>query len=182
MAVNRWDPFTVLARLDTEFDELVRRAWGPQGARSGSAVTAGYVPACEVTKDGTDVVIMLELPGIDVEKDVDIEVAQGRLTITGERQERRIQREGEDDQRGVLVRELRYGSFRREFALPEHVKAEDVDAGYDRGMLFVRVRNVSKPVEAPRKVTIRSASGQTAVGAGETSGEGQPEIKGSSKS
>jgi HSP20 family protein len=89
-----------------------------------------------VTKDGTDVVIMLELPGIDVEKDVDIEVAQGRLTITGERQERRIQREGEDDQRGVLVRELRYGSFRREFALPEHVKAEDVDAGYDRGMLF----------------------------------------------
>jgi hypothetical protein len=44
MAVNRWDPFTVLARLDTEFDELVRRAWGPQGARSGSAVTAGYVP------------------------------------------------------------------------------------------------------------------------------------------
>jgi HSP20 family protein len=64
------------------------------------------------------------------------------------------------------VRELRYGSFRREFALPEHVKADDVDAGYDRGMLFVRVRNVSKPVEAPRKVSIRAASGPQAVETG----------------
>ena len=38
--------------------------------------------------DGADVVITLELPGVDVERDVDIEVAEGRLTISGERRDR----------------------------------------------------------------------------------------------
>jgi len=169
MAINRWDPFTVLARLDTDFDELVRRTWGPQSGRT----TAGYVPAVEVAKDGGDVVITLELPGIDVERDVDIEVASGRLTISGQRMG--PERQGENQ--GVLVRELRYGSFRREFALPEHVAAEDVDAAYDRGMLFVRVRNVSKPVEAPRKVSIRAASSQGAM-----SGEQRTEVTASGES
>ena len=52
MSVSRWDPFTVLARLDDEFDELVRRAWG-----GGPSVTrsSGYVPAIEMTTEGTDV-------------------------------------------------------------------------------------------------------------------------------
>jgi HSP20 family protein len=159
MSTTRWDPFTVLARLDTEFDELVRRTWGSQTGRP----TAGFVPACEVSMAGSDVVITLELPGVDVERDVDIEVAQGRLTIKGERQELRSSDEGKRDK--TLVRELRYGSFRREFALPDQVSADDVDAAYDRGMLFVRIRNVAKPVEAPRKVSIRPASQQQSVSA-----------------
>ena len=156
ITISRWDPFTVLARLDSEFDDLVRRTWGPQQGR-----TAGFVPAVEVARDGTDVVISLELPGVDVERDVNIEVAQGRLTISGERQE--MVRSGQDT--GVLVRELRYGAFRRDFALPEHVSADDVEAAYDRGMLFVRVHNVARPVEQPRKVAIQAGGSPKAVGA-----------------
>src|SRR5688500_13880385 len=81
MALTGWDPFTTLARLDPDFDELVRRAWGPSPRRSPSRTraTAGYVPAIEMATDGSDVMISLELPGVDVEKDVDIEVAEGRL-------------------------------------------------------------------------------------------------------
>jgi HSP20 family protein len=156
MALNRWDPFTALARLDTDFDELVRRAWGTGGAKSASASprTAGYVPAIEMRAEGNDVVITVELPGVDVEKDVDIEVADGRLTISGERHDAMTRK---DDAGRVLVRELRYGSFRRDFALPEGVSAESVDAQYDKGLLQVRVREVTKPVVAPQKVSIRSA-------------------------
>ena len=102
----------------------------------------------------------LELPGVDVEKDVDIEVAEGRLTISGERHDRNEQR---DESGRALVRELRYGSFRREFALPEGVGADDVDASYDRGLLEVRVRNVTKPVMPPQKVTIRGADASRTI-------------------
>ncbi|HEX6921796.1 MAG TPA: Hsp20/alpha crystallin family protein [Actinomycetes bacterium] len=165
MALTRWDPFTTLARLDSDFDELVRRAWG--GAPSaGRRVTAGYVPAIEMRTDGADVLITLELPGVDVEKDVDIEVAEGRLTISGERRDRSEQR---DETGNVLVRELRYGSFRREFALPEGLTAEDVDASYDRGLLEVRVHNVTKPAVPPQKVAIRPAAGHQMI-KGETEG------------
>ena len=158
-----WDPFTTLARLDQDFDALVRRTWGRDpGATAPAGVatralgrTAGYVPAIEMRADGADVVITLELPGVDVTNDVDIEVAEGRLSISGQRRDRNEER---DEGGKVLVRELRYGSFRREFALPEGVTAEHVDASYDQGLLEVRVREVSKPALPPQKVAIRSAA------------------------
>jgi HSP20 family protein len=155
MALQAWDPFSTLARLDRDFDEIVRRAWGRQGTGTSARGTAGYVPPVELARDGEDVVIRLELPGVDVAKDVDIEVAEGRLTISGHRQDRHAESAGQ-----VLVRELRYGAFRREFQLPEGVTADDVEATYDQGMLDVRVRHVSKPAAVPTKVAIRSASDQ----------------------
>ncbi len=162
MALQGWDPFSTLARLDRDFDEIVRRAWGRPGAAGGPArSTAGYVPPVELAKDGEDVVIRLELPGVDVGRDVDIEVAEGRLTISGQREDHYSTESGESTGRGqVLVRELRYGAFRREFQLPEGVTADDVEASYDRGMLEVRVRHVTKPAAAPTKVAIRSAGSQ----------------------
>ncbi|NHC15080.1 Hsp20/alpha crystallin family protein [Motilibacter deserti] len=168
MAVTRWDPFTALARLDREldssFDELVRRAWG-----SGQRGTAGYVPAVDIRKDGGDVVISVELPGVDIDNDVSIEVANGRLAIFGERRDERTASSEQAEQgKGVLVRELRYGAFRREFALPEHVGADDVDATYDRGMLRVVVHNVAKPVPEPRRIQVRSAETPREVGTDRT--------------
>jgi HSP20 family protein len=142
-----WDPFGPLARqFDADFDSLVRRAFAP--ARQGNRV---FVPAADVVRDGEDVVVTLELPGIDVEKDVDVEVSDGRLLITGRRTEARS-----EDKDGFLVRESRSGEFRREFTLPEHVTAENVEADYDRGLLKIRVRGVAKPKAEPRKIAIRS--------------------------
>ena len=161
MAVTRWDPFTVLAHLDRDFDELVRRTWGAPVGRRGS--TAGYVPATDVATEGEDVVLTLELPGVDIERDVDIEVHDGRLTISGQRRESSEHEEGGEGSDKVLVREMRYGSFRREFALPEGVDADDVSATYDRGLLQVRVRSVAKPAPQPRKIAISAAQAPQAV-------------------
>ena len=169
MARTPWDPFTTLARLDQDFDALVRRTWGSApaapGGRATSRTTAGYVPAVEMRADGADVVITLELPGVDVERDVDIEVAEGRLTISGQRRDRNDER---DEAGKVLVRELRYGSFRREFALPDGILADQVDASYDRGLLEVRVREVTKPAVPPQKVEIRAGGRSRTI-------EGRPE-------
>src|SRR6266545_2303876 len=114
MPLMRWDPFTALARLDDEFDDLVRRSFG--------SAQYQYVPAVEMATEGPDVVITLELPGVDI-GDIDIEVAEGRLTISGERRDTREETKGK-----VLVRELRYGAFRRTFQLPEGVTADQVEA------------------------------------------------------
>ncbi len=165
MQVQRsWDPFTVLARMDRDFDDLVRRTWGGQGR------TAGFVPAVEVVRDGEDVVVRLELPGVDVERDVNIEVERGKLVISGER---RTATEGE----GVLVRELRYGAFRREFALPQSISPEQVDASYDSGLLDVRVRAAVTPAASAVRVPIRqSAASPRTVEAGPAPEE-QPAVE-----
>ena len=141
MPIMRWDPFTALARMDDEFDDLVRRTFG--------SASYQYVPPVEMATDGGDVVIILELPGVDPE-DVDIEVAENRLTISGERQDLSGTTRGK-----VLVREHRYGAFRRTFQLPEGVTSDQIEAEADRGLLRVRVKNVTKPVEPPRKIQIK---------------------------
>jgi HSP20 family protein len=145
MPLMRWDPFTALARLDEEFDELVRRSFG--------ASSYQYVPPVEMATEGADVVLTLELPGVDV-SDVDIEVAEGRLIISGERKDH-----FEENRGRLLVREMRYGGFRRVFQLPEGVTADQVEADADKGLLKLRIKNVTKPVEAPRKIAIKSGTG-----------------------
>lgn len=161
MAVTRWDPFTALARFDREFDELVRRGWG------ATATRAAFVPPVEMLTRGEDVVIRLELPGVDAGNDVDIQVDKGRLVIRGRRRDERS-----EDERGYLVRELRYGSFRREFALPEGTTAEQIDASYDNGMLDVVIHDVVRKEPEPQQVPIKSAArGTTAIEATEGSSD-----------
>lgn len=154
MSIMRWDPFTALSRIDDEFESLVRRTFGSSSYQ--------YLPAVEMATDGADVVISLELPGVDPE-DVDIEVANGRLTISGERRDRSESTRGK-----VLVREMRYGSFHRSFQLPEGVTHEHVEAEADNGLLRVRVKDVTKPVEPPRKITVKTGEGERRVIEGES--------------
>ena len=165
MQVQRFDPFTVLARVDREFDELMRSTW-----RKGAA-PATFVPAVEIARDGADVLVNLELPGIDVERDVTLEVDRGKLIVSGERRDPRAEEpahgdkdeESRDTTRAVLVRELRYGAFRREFGLPPSVTAEQIEATYDAGLLHVRVRDVFAPEPEPVRVPISAKTAAPAA-------------------
>jgi HSP20 family molecular chaperone IbpA len=160
--LTRWtrrDPF---AQFDSAFDSLVRSAFGSVGDRS-----APFTPAAELARDGDDAVVRLELPGLDVSKDVTVEVDRGRLVIRGERRDERT----EDRDDGYRLREVRYGSFHRSFALPAHVTADAVSAGYDAGVLTVRVAGAWTGAEA-RRIAVATTpavqSGeQPAVPAGE---------------
>lgn len=134
---TRRDPFA-------EFDALVRNAFGPVATRPAARPT-GFVPAAEISRDGDDALVRVELPGLDVTNDVEVEVDRGQLVVRGER---RDERTGEQD--GRSLRELRYGSFRRAFTLPTHVTADAVSASYDAGVLTVRVTGAYAGSEARR--------------------------------
>jgi HSP20 family protein len=113
--------------------------WVKQG------VFNGFSPAAEIAKDGDDAVVRVELPGVDVEKDVNVEVDKGQLVIRGERRDERS-----EDKGGRTLSEVRYGSFRRSFKLPAHVTSDAISASYDAGVLTVRVAGAHKSTEAQR--------------------------------
>jgi HSP20 family molecular chaperone IbpA len=113
--------------------------WVKQG------VFNGFSPAAEIAKDGDDAVVRVELPGVDVEKDVNVEVDKGQLVIRGERRDERSEEKG-----GRTLSEVRYGSFRRSFKLPAHVTSDAISASYDAGVLTVRVAGAHKGAEAQR--------------------------------
>ena len=88
-------------------------------------------------------VIRAELPGIDPDKDVELTVAGGMLRINAERRT-----EEQTEEKGVIRREMRYGSFTRSLPLAEGATDEDIDASYKNGVLEIRVP-VAQPVARP---------------------------------
>ncbi|MBO0868661.1 MAG: Hsp20/alpha crystallin family protein [Micromonosporaceae bacterium] len=141
---TRNDPFA-------EFDALVRRTFGPT-----SRPTTGFTPAAEITRDGQDALVRVELPGLDPAKDVTVEVDAGQLVVRGERRDERT-----EEQNGRSLREVRYGSFRRSFRLPTHVTAESVSASYDAGVLSVRVTGAYQDSQ-PRRIEVTASPEQAA--------------------
>ena len=137
------------SRSAWDTDRWLREFFGPAAAADWfKPVTCGFNPAAEIVKDGDDAVVRLELPGVDVEKDVNVEVDKGRLVIHGEHRDEHAQDEGEGA--GRTLREIRYGSFRRAFQLPAHVTGEAIAASYDAGVLTVRVTGAYAGGQAQR--------------------------------
>ena len=150
---TRRDPF---ADFDDAFAGIVRRAFGPTAR---TAPRAGFVPAADLARDGEDAEQRLELPGLDVEKDVTVEIDRGRLVVKGARRDERTDTDG-----GRTLREVRYGSFERSFGLPEHTGADAISASYDAGVLTVRVTGAyASPEPTAQRIAVGSAPAAEAV-------------------
>ncbi len=148
---TRRDPF---ADFDDAFAGIVGRTFGPTAR---TAARPGFVPAADLARDGEDAVLRLELPGLDVEKDVTVEIDRGRLVVKGERRDERT----ENDAVGGAVRtlrEVRYGAFERSFGLPEHIGANALSASYDAGVLTVRVAGAyASPEPTAQRIAVQTA-------------------------
>jgi HSP20 family protein len=132
-----------------EFDTLVRRSFGQEGGPAAAATAVvGFVPSAQSHREGDDAVVKLDLPGVDVDNDVTVEVVDRSLVINGERRDAR-----DESVEAGRFREVRYGTFRRAFRLPGAVDTDQVSASYDAGVLTVRVAGVYAEPEG-RRITI----------------------------
>jgi HSP20 family protein len=141
MAIIRWDPFREMTNLQNHVNRLADSLWSGQ--------KESWVPAVDVFDTKDAVVLKAELPGMKVD-DIQIEVDDNVLTIKGERSFT----EKVDEERYYRV-ERRYGSFQRSLALPQGVRADDIHAAYEDGVLEVTVPK--SEAEKPRRIEVRAA-------------------------
>jgi HSP20 family protein len=141
-----YDPLSEMNRLfEQMFGGTTQR---PENSQQGASV-AEWAPAIDVLENDGDLVIRAEIPGAKP-NDVDVTVQSGVLTISGRRQE-----ESEEERGGYLVRERRYGSFRRSLQLPEDVDESKINARFENGVLEVRIQGAAAARE-PKRVQIES--------------------------
>jgi HSP20 family protein len=119
-----------------------------------------WAPACDVFTRGEDLVVRMELPGVEPEADVQITVEDGVLCISGERRQ-----EAATEEVGYYRREWSYGAFERGIAIPEGVKEKDITASYVNGVLEVVVPGAAELPRA-RVVPIQPPKEKKAVAAG----------------
>ena len=110
-----------------------------------------WVPPMDLVEADDHFVLKADLPGL-AEGDVNIEVQDNALTISGERRAEHEQRE-----RGFYRIERSFGTFNRSLTLPDGVDADRIEASFHHGVLEVRI---PKPEERkPRRIAISKANG-----------------------
>jgi HSP20 family protein len=134
--LNRFDPF---------------RAFGTRSLFEWPAklgTTAEWQPIADVIETEQEYVVKAQLPEVKKE-DVKIDVADGLLTVRGER------RLNVDEKKDTVHRvETYYGTFARTFALPDNVDIAKIRADVAEGVLAVHLPKlpaavVAKPMQIP---------------------------------
>lgn len=165
MALIRWEPVR-----QSDMNRLFNSLFDSPTSANRQALRR-WIPAMDLVETDGQFVLTADLPGMS-ESDVDIEVTDNVLTISGER------KSGHEDRKAGYHRvERSYGSFRRTVALPEGVDPESVTATFANGVLEV---TIPKPVQQqPRKVQITvgtpaESSDAPAIEGSESAAESEP--------
>jgi HSP20 family protein len=109
----------------------------------------GVVPELDVRENSGAITIEAELPGVD-EKDVTVTMANGTLTIKGEKKE-----EKHEKYENYYLAERSYGTFERSLRLPDTVDDSKVEAKFANGVLKVTAAKKPEAVKAERKIEIK---------------------------
>jgi len=153
----RWSPFQEMLDMTREMQSMLRQMPGLLGESRSEESQERFTPAVDVAARGDDVVIRVELPGIDPEKDVDISLEGNMLRVSGQRKAER-----KEEKEGYFFREMRYGSFERSLALPENITEEAITAEYRDGVLEVKIAGAAKELERPqvKRIEVRKPESQ----------------------
>jgi HSP20 family protein len=143
MALVRWDPIRELDSLQGDMNRLFDRFFD---GRTANGTSRRWIPAMDLLETEDHLVLRGDLPGL-TEDDIDIEIKDNVLTVSGERKA-----ESEEKGEGYYRVERTFGNFSRSLTLPQGVDAGTVEANFDKGVLEVRI---PKPAEAkPTRVQI----------------------------
>ena len=146
MTLVKWDPVRELNSFG-DMNRLFDSFFGTQGQQS---MSRRWVPAMDLVEVGDALVLKADLPGLRRE-DVNIEVKDGVLTISGERKD-----EHEEKADGYSRVARTFGSFSRTLTLPQGVGAEGIAADFADGVLEVKI---PKPEERkPHRIEIGQRS------------------------
>jgi len=156
VTIVRWEPIRELSSLQSEMNRLFNAAFDtPAGAPARR-----WAPAMDLVETGDHFVLRADLPGMS-ESDIKIELEDNVLTLSGERRS-----EHEANGEGFHRVERSFGSFSRSLTLPKGVDPEGVTAGFDRGVLEVRI---PKPEQRkPRRIEISGTGAEPETLEGES--------------
>jgi HSP20 family protein len=130
MAMLRWEPFREMENALRRFSPLYMP---DNGVARDETAPRNWIPLANISESENEYLIRIELPDVKKE-DVKIAVADGVITISGER---KLERE---DQGETAIRvESFYGAFARSFVLPDYVDATGIHAEAKDGVLRVHV-------------------------------------------
>jgi HSP20 family protein len=153
-------------RYAEPFDQLFDTFFG-NGGRAANGNSLMRAPETDVIETEREIRVVTEMPGLRREN-IEIDVENNVLTIRGEKREQRT--EGEKGRWHLAER--RYGTFTRSFVLPRDVDSDNIQAGFQDGVLTVTVPKSEKARR--RRIEVGGEVSQPQLGTEAQNGE-QPQ-------
>ncbi|MGR6872838.1 Hsp20/alpha crystallin family protein [Pseudomonas sp. HK3] len=140
MRLSTWDPFTEM--------EAVLNRYRPQETKASTQTMtkADWHPVVDVSESEQSYHLHAELAGVDKDQ-ISISVHENVLTLSGQRHSQH------EESKGKVHRvERAYGSFVRNFTLPDKADTENIAARYQDGVLEIEIPKVEQ--EQPKRIDI----------------------------
>jgi HSP20 family protein len=139
--------FTFHREMNRLFDDVFRN-FGTLGT-SGNPLMEGQFgwPKIELSETDKAITVSAELPGL-AEKDVQVEIASGVLTIRGEKK-------AERNDEGKFFSERYYGSFQRQIPL-EGVREDMAEANFRDGVLTITLPKSEQAAQNVKRIAINT--------------------------
>ncbi len=145
MTLIKWQPkpMNVFDDMDTMIHSFFNTDWN-----FPVRDTRNWSPAVDVKETDNSFVLTADIPGL-TKKDIKVNVANGKLSISGERT---YETDQEND--NYHYRERRFGTFDRSFKLPDTVDEEKISASFKNGILIVALPKHANILPKEREIKV----------------------------
>lgn len=141
------NPFLSLHReMNRLFDDVLRD-FGRFPALRPSSLAAGW-PSVEISETDKELKVTAEVPGLE-EKDIEVLLADGVLTLRGEKR-------SESENKERQFSERYYGRFERRIPLGAEIEEDKVEAAFRNGVLTVTLPKSATAQSQVRRIAIKS--------------------------
>lgn len=141
MTLMRYQPWSVFDQLHREINQLFDNRAPRTSETRGELFSGNWSPSVDVKDTGKEIVLLADLPGIDPDK-IEVTANNGILTLKGAREFSK-----ETDEGDYHRIERSYGSFYRQFALPDTANTDEIAAKAKNGVLEIRIPKRAASVE-----------------------------------
>ena len=143
---NPFSPFSLINELQRDMNRLFDARLLPVGTGESPTISnTDWVPAVDIHEDKDGYFLSVELPGIPSDQ-IEVTAHGNVLSIRGTRE---ITHQDKEQRRSERV----FGSFVREFSMPENADLGRVEAKNKDGVLELWVPKV--PKEQPKRITVQ---------------------------
>ncbi|HHP7232199.1 MAG TPA: Hsp20/alpha crystallin family protein [Xenococcaceae cyanobacterium] len=147
MTLSKWQPFQELSTIRQQMDRLFEDmlSVGDRNWLGLHSMGSMRTPAVEIEETEKELILKAEIPGINA-KDLDVEVGEDKVVISGEHKE---EKRTEEKERNYFHSEFCYGKFERVVPLPMQIKPDAIKSEFKHGILTLTMPKVET---APKKV------------------------------
>ena len=140
MTLVKWTPKRNMFNIFDDVEQMMHQAFGHSLENGSSRLS--YSPLMNVSETQCDYLVMMDLPGVE-KKDVDVNLKNGILTVSGERKTSE-----KNDENNHIWHETTHGTFSRSFELTSDTREEKIKAKFNNGVLNITIPKAKevKPV------------------------------------